>query len=92
MPERVLSLIVAVFKSWEISMGKTSADTDAVASFPDGVADGGRVVTGRVVTGRVVTGRVVTGRVVTGRVVTGKVDERTGIVAACDADVRGHLE
>ena len=53
-------------------MGKTSADTDAVASFPDGVADGGRVVTGRVV--------------------TGKVDERTGIVAACDADVRGHLE
>jgi hypothetical protein len=82
MPERVLSLIVALFKSWEISMGKTSADTDAVASFPDGVADGGRVVTGRVVTGRVVTGRVV----------TGKVDERTGIVAACDADVRGHLE
>ena len=72
MPERVLSLIVALFKSWEISMGKTSADTDAVASFPDGVADGGRVVTGRVV--------------------TGKVDERTGIVAACDADVRGHLE
>jgi hypothetical protein len=82
MPERVLSLIVALFKSWEISTGKTSADTDAVASFPDGVADGGRVVTGRVVTGRVVTGRVV----------TGKVDERTGIVAACDADVRGHLE
>ena len=76
MPERVLSLIVALFKSWEISMGKTSADTDAVASFPDGVADGGRAVTGRVVTGRV----------------TGKVDGRTGIVAACDADVRGHLE
>ena len=72
MPERVLSLIVALFKSWEISMGKTSADTDAVASFPDGVADGDMAVMGRVV--------------------TGKVDERTGIVAACDADVRGHLE